>query len=100
MTRKLMFAYPKQVAVALTLCNLQMTRANAGSLLVFDASKIDLSSATDVTPSGDAVEGIVTERGETLYFPSHTEKDALCMDAGSLSFLHKVSFMSDISPKH
>lgn len=41
-----------------------MTRANAGSLLVFDASKIDLSSATDVTPSGDAVEGIVTERGE------------------------------------
>lgn len=40
----------------------KMTRANAGSLLVFDASKIDLSSATDVTPSGDAVEGIVTER--------------------------------------
>lgn len=42
-----------------------MTKANAGSLLVFDASKIDLSSATDVTPSGDAVEGIVTERGDS-----------------------------------
>ena len=43
-----------------------MTKANAGSLLVFDASKIDLSSATDVTPSGDAVEGIVTERGQSM----------------------------------
>jgi hypothetical protein len=42
---------------------LQMTKANAGSLLVFDASKLDLDSASDVTPSGDAVEGIVTERG-------------------------------------
>jgi len=45
---------------------LQMTRANAGSLLVFDASKLDLDSASGVTPSGDAVEGIVTERGEVM----------------------------------
>ena len=41
-----------------------MTKANVGSLLVFDASKLDLSSSTDVKPSGDAVEGIVTERGQ------------------------------------
>jgi CBS domain-containing protein len=40
----------------------KMTKANAGSLLVFDASKLDLDSASGVTPSGDAVEGIVTER--------------------------------------
>ena len=46
-----------------------MTKANAGSLLVFDASKLDLGSASEVTPPGDAVEGIVTERGRFRLWP-------------------------------
>lgn len=54
--------HPDAALVMLVLCGLQMTKANVGSLLVFDASKLHLNSS-DVTPSGDAVEGIVTERG-------------------------------------
>lgn len=56
-----------------------MTKANAGSLLVFDASKIDVSSATDVTPSGDAVEGIVTERGDSRTKVQHYKFTQLLM---------------------
>ena len=43
---------------------MQMTKANAGSLLVFDASKLQLEGEANAgQPQGDAVEGIVTERG-------------------------------------
>ena len=40
----------------------QMTKGNVGSLLVFDPSKVDLSSDMSKA-SGDAVVGLITERG-------------------------------------
>ena len=39
-----------------------MTKGNVGSLLVFDPSKVDLSSEM-TKASGDAVVGLITERG-------------------------------------
>jgi hypothetical protein len=43
-----------------------MAKGNVGSLLVFDPSKIDFSSEEQVkSAAGDAVVGIVTERGLT-----------------------------------
>lgn len=45
--------------------NLQMAKGNVGSLLVFDPEKIDFASDDKVTSAaGDAVVGIVTERGQ------------------------------------
>ena len=42
---------------------MQMTKGNVGSLLVFDPSKIQIDQPIKEA-SGDAVVGIVTERGE------------------------------------
>ena len=42
---------------------LQMTKGNVGSLLVFDPAKITLDQPMKEA-AGDAVVGIVTERGE------------------------------------
>lgn len=43
---------------------MQMAKGNVGSLLVFDPSKIDIASEQQVkSAAGDAVVGIVTERG-------------------------------------
>lgn len=43
---------------------LQMARGNVGSLLVFDPSKIDFATDDKVkSAAGDAVVGIITERG-------------------------------------
>ena len=47
------------------ICALQMTKGNVGSLLVFDPSKVDLA-AEMTKASGDAVVGLITERG-TLF---------------------------------
>lgn len=45
-----------------------MTKGNVGSLLVFDPSKLDLSKGVDELQhaSGEAVVGLVTERGALL----------------------------------
>ena len=49
---------------------LQMAKGNAGSLLVFDPAKIDFASDDKVkSAAGDAVVGIITERG--LYVRQH-----------------------------
>ncbi len=40
-----------------------MTKGNVGSLLVFDPSKVDLTAAEMTKASGDAVVGLITERG-------------------------------------
>ena len=43
---------------------IQMAKGNVGSLLVFDPSKIDFANEEQVkSAAGDAVVGIVTERG-------------------------------------
>lgn len=45
---------------------IQMAKGNVGSLLVFDPSKIDFANEEQVkSAAGDAVVGIVTERGLT-----------------------------------
>ena len=50
---------------------LQMAKGNVGSLLVFDPAKIDFGSDEKVkSAAGDAVVGIVTERGEQ-WMPEH-----------------------------
>ena len=44
---------------------LQMAKGNVGSLLVFDPEKIDFANDEQVkSAAGDAVVGIVTERGQ------------------------------------
>lgn len=44
-----------------------MAKGNVGSLLVFDPAKIDFASEEQVkSAAGDAVVGIVTERGELM----------------------------------
>ena len=46
---------------------LQMAKGNVGSLLVFDPAKIDFASNDKVkSAAGDAVVGIVTERGDCI----------------------------------
>ena len=45
---------------------MQMAKGNVGSLLVFDPEKIDFASGEKVkSAAGDAVVGIVTERGDS-----------------------------------
>ena len=41
---------------------MKMAKANCGSLLVFDASKIETTPDNKFSPSADAVCGIITER--------------------------------------
>lgn len=41
---------------------MKMAKANCGSLLVFDASKIDTTADNKFSPRADAVCGIITER--------------------------------------
>ena len=41
----------------------QMTKANVGSLLVFDPEKLKLTDGPIKDAEGDAVRGIITERG-------------------------------------
>lgn len=53
------------VLTLVLILNLQMAKGNVGSLLVFDPEKIDFASDDKVTSAaGDAVVGIVTERGQ------------------------------------
>ena len=49
----------------LQMAYLQMAKGNVGSLLVFDPEKIDFANDEQVkSAAGDAVVGIVTERGQ------------------------------------
>ena len=54
-----------------------MAKGNVGSLLVFDPAKIKFASEEQVkSAAGDAVVGIVTERGLT---PHPTFRSLLCI---------------------
>ena len=63
----------------------QMTQGNVGSLLVFDPAKAGAAGTGGSVAPGDAVVGIVTERGEFVFFSSfflvfsfpHEEEPAL-----------------------
>ena len=54
-----------------------MAKGNVGSLLVFDPAKIDFATDDKVkSAAGDAVVGIITERGTSQV--SHVLLDKLC----------------------
>ena len=56
--------------VSLSLFNpQQMTQGNVGSLLVFDPAKAGAAGTGGSVAPGDAVVGIVTERGEFFFSP-------------------------------
>ena len=46
-----------------------MTQGNVGSLLVFDPAKAGAAGTGGSVAPGDAVVGIVTERGEFFFSP-------------------------------
>lgn len=49
---------------SLSQIQMQMTQGNVGSLLVFDPAKAGAAGSGGAVAPGDAVVGIVTERGE------------------------------------